>query len=170
MAEPREGGIWYGAWYERGEFTPLNMAVEIAEQHILLHGRPGRDRMALLQLTVAPGIGGKVTLTSSDMTSGVVKQQVARTYKPFPDAGVQLLGHPGAAEGYNAGVDFIDTLLLLYPGASFRVARTGKLSDDSGWKAPAVLFVAWTGSKLKLTAPNPRVTRQDVRGFAGAAV
>lgn len=155
ILELPDGNLRYGAHLDPNgrRFSP-EMEVDIGKDHIML-GRPARrtsDRKALVLLGTAGGEGGKVFLSANTYDSEVAggkKPRVKRCYRAFPDAGVIPLCNDEEVARANRGVMFLNLLVLMYEGASFRIFRNGKLEGAS-----PQMFVHWNGETLRTTIPR----------------
>jgi len=94
------------------------------------------------------------------------REEVGRRYFPFPSAGV----HPFCSKEHIAqlglGLEFLDVLLLMQPGAGFRIHRTGDLKDQHGVRASPQIAVRWIGHDLsrgRTTIPGLVLRRYDDR-------
>jgi hypothetical protein len=130
--------------------------VEFGDGYILFKGRKMyrsmRDRQCLVHVVTAGGEGGKVRLTSNSYATrlkGSKVPEVQRVYDPFPDEGVLAFCTPEELERINAGVDYLDVLLVMHKGASFRIQRNGGLEGAS-----PQLFVHWNGEDLSMNVPR----------------
>lgn len=118
----------------------------------------GRKAPCLVRVRVAGGIGGVARLLANCFTEAIGKEEeVGRSYFSFPSAGV----NPFCSEGYlvqlRTGLEFLDVMMLLQPGAGFRIHRTGDLRDQHGVKADPQMSVRWTGWKLSLKGYNDHI-------------
>jgi len=154
ILELPDGDLRYGSTRDANgrPFSP-EMEVDIGKDHIML-GRPTKrtDRKALVLLGTAGGDGGKVFLSANTYDSEVAggkKPRVKRCYRAFPDAGVIPLCSDAEVARVNKGVMFLELLVLMYEGASFRIFRNGKLEGAS-----PQMFVHWNGETLRTTIPR----------------
>jgi len=106
---------------------------------------------ALVHVGTAAGVRGKVFLRSSVRDEELVKGWVRPKHQVFPPVGVQPLCEQGVLEAVNTGVDMLDMLLIMNPGARFRIERTGRLEGAS-----PLIFVRWSGRENGLVAEYPR--------------
>ena len=128
----------------------------------ILFKKPARrpERLALVHIETAAGDGGKVYLTANayDEVFKNNKPPVERRYKTFPGLGTQPFCTDETLTEVNKGVEFLDVVALMYPGASFRIYRNGRLEGAS-----PQMFVHWNGMELRATLPR----RYDERAAAG---
>jgi hypothetical protein len=97
------------------------------------------DQQLLLRLGTAGGVGGKAYLTANVLEEKMDQGRVSKHPSPFPSLGVQPLCTDEELARLQKGVEAIDLLLLMNPGANFCVRRTGGLEG-----APPVLAVKWS--------------------------
>lgn len=121
------------------------------------------ERLAMVHITTCGGEGGKVYLTANSYDVEMRRDKVERVYRRFPDAGVNPLCKPETLEEIAGGVEELDVLAMLHPGASFRIYRDGKLEGAS-----PQMFVHWNGSELRSTLPR-RYEERAAGGFFGSA-
>lgn len=122
------------------ETTPVSLDwldVQKGEDGLLvLPEKDGRDQRALVHVTTAAGVGGVVTLHCNQMEEKVDPRtrRVVRSLQSIDAAvGVTVLAEiPGPT-----GTEYLVSMLA---GASFRIARTGRLEG-----APSELTVLWGG-------------------------
>ena len=113
----------------------------------LVPERHPRDRQALVVVATSAGVGGELWLTSNCQEEYMEKGRVIRRSKPLEQAvGVTLLG---------SSAETNHKVLLLAPGASFKICRNGQLEG-----APPELTVLWTGR----TNPNDATAGMKVYG------
>jgi hypothetical protein len=144
IRELPEGELRIGV--KDGQVVPMD--VEFSDKHILFKRRMYRSaKQALVRVETYAGMDGKVMLTASSFDNRMAGNQqnarVRRVYKPFPDDGVVPLCTPNVVEEACKGVPFLDMFVMLYPGASFRIVRNGKLEGASPW-----MQVNWNGYDL----------------------
>jgi hypothetical protein len=164
---PSDGDIRYGL-EENSPVRTASMQVDITPEHILLRRSTNRsDRQALVHVVTAAGVGGKVCLTANSYDVVQAKnKQVSRVFRPFPDAGVLPVCTTGFVDAAKAGVEFLDIMVQLYPGASFRVCRNGRLEGAS-----PEMYVHWNGHTLNVVLPRKwRYEEARAAGFFDAAV
>jgi hypothetical protein len=156
-----EGIVWASEFgVTRLWQTSLDVGV-----NYLLFKKPSKtnERIALVHIATAAGVGGKVYLTANAYEE-VMQHKVTREYRPFPGAGVTPLCKPEVVAAANAGVDALNMLVMMHPGASFRIRRNGKLEGAS-----PQLFVQWNGSALEHTLPRRyRYEERATTGFLSA--
>jgi hypothetical protein len=136
------------------ELRLVSARVEFADGYILFRSAPrSHDRQAFVRVETAGGVDGQVKLTANSYTTALKKSghfpEVARRYAEFPDAGVVPFCTPEELDRVAKGVDFLDVLLVMHKGASFRIERTGELDGAS-----PELFVHWNGYDLKIDVPR----------------
>lgn len=148
--------------------------LETSRDAILLKrdGIGGRSRKkfpALIRVGIAGGCGGVARLLANCFTDVVVQKnfdEVGRKYESFPSAGVHPFCTQEHVDRLKLGVEFLDVLLLLQPGAGFRIHRTGDLKDQHGVKAGSQIAVRWVGHDLwrgRTTIPGLLVKHYDDR-------
>lgn len=95
-----------------------------------------RDRRAIVAVETCPGVGGAVKLyaNTSREWEDEKKQRVMKEPNPFPPPGITVLAERDSSLGNK------EYLLLMVPGASFRIVRSGRLNG-----APPELVVVWNG-------------------------
>jgi hypothetical protein len=102
------------------------------------------DRLALLVLFVAAGQGGDVTLSACSYQDTILpgEERVHKAYAPFPPTGVNLVTEvpPFVWAG---GAATIELSVVMMPGASFRISRTGKLHV-----ARPHTYLYWNGHQM----------------------
>jgi hypothetical protein len=103
------------------------------------------EQQALVHLTQPAAPGGTIRLTASDFEW----KDSGRAYEPFPPHGVQPLCEEAHLEELGRGVEELDVFLVLSPGASFRIFRSGELEGLS-----SELFVRWTRGELTVSSPS----------------
>lgn len=102
-----------------------------------------RDKRALIYVETAPGVGGTVKLFANTPNESYSeeKKRVIRENNPFPSVGAELLAQKDGV----CGPEFLVSLL---PGASFKIVRSGNLTDTSrtskGRPSPEMVVV-WNG-------------------------
>jgi hypothetical protein len=107
-----------------------------------------------------------VTLTSNEAlhvdNGRGPRDRVQRVHKPFSEAvGIERLGVSLVSED---GATWNEALLVLQPGASFRVVRGGDVRD----MVPEFV-VTWTGHKLRTVVPERWRKREEARHQAAAS-
>lgn len=138
----------------------LNRASVDFGRDSMLFKKPGRrpERLALVRVETAAGVDGKVFLTANSYDVAMKKNEVKRDYRRFPDAGITAFCTDEYLAAVHQGVEFLDVVALMYPGASFRLFRNGRLEGAS-----PQMFVHWNGTELRATLPR----RYDERAAAG---
>jgi len=134
--------------------------MELGKELLVLHTprRRGRKHSSLVRVRVAGGVGGVARLLANCYTEAVGKnEEVGRQYFPFPSAGVYAFCSEEHKAQLRLGLEFLDVLMLLQPGAGFRIHRTGNLKDQHGVKAPSQLSVRWTGYTLSSKGYDDRI-------------
>ena len=113
-------------------------------------GRPPKrvDRQALVWFQTHAGHRGKVFLTSRVRDETLKRGRVEPEFRPFPPVGVTLVASQHTPEELYAGVEGLNVLAMMQPGASVRIFRTGQLEGAAPWMA-----VHWHGDRLKTTVP-----------------
>lgn len=99
------------------------------------------DRRALVLVATAAGEGGRISFlpnTMVDRFNAVDKRVYRVPHGVFPPPGIEVLGERKLDDGSE------ETLLMMYPGASFRIHRTGDLQG-----AAPQLKLCWDGSWTK---------------------
>lgn len=95
---------------------------------------------ALVLVETPPGIGGRIRFKSNSFDEVFEERsgRVRRVYREeFPPPGIEVLA-VGRDEQHGGRV----LLLVMLPGSSFRIERTGELED-----LPTTLTVSWKGQK-----------------------
>ncbi len=135
--------------------------VEFGDGYIVFKGRKRygrlRDRQCLVHVVTAGGDGGKVCLTSNSYVAQLKNRkvpEVQRVYNAFPDDGILAFCTDEELERVNNGVDYLDVVLVMHKGASFRIQRNGALEGAS-----PQMFVHWNGEDLSLSLPRRYVAR-----------
>jgi hypothetical protein len=152
--------VRYGVGVTReGRRYAADMHVERTDAHVMFRRvMPKSDKLALVRVETAAGAGGKVFLTANayDSVMNGGKPPVKRHFHAFPDAGtVPFCNNEEEVARMNAGVEFLDVLIMMYERASFRIFRTGHLEGAS-----PKLSVHWNGRELWMTQPPGHRTRQ----------
>lgn len=99
---------------------------------------------ALVRIETAGGDGGRVFLTGNAYDERFIKGRVKWCYRPFPPTGVNPLVESTFLERLRfEGAEMLDLFVIMSPGASFRIWRTGRLEGAS-----PTLVVQWTGRTL----------------------
>lgn len=132
---------------EEAEVRLKRVTLNLRRGEVLLKKAVQDDRLALLRICPAAGDGGRVRLTANAYDTKLERGSVGRVYRPFPDAGIQPLCTDDVLAQANEGVELLDILVMMYPGASFRVIRNGRLRDQTGAEASPEMFVKWTTKK-----------------------
>jgi hypothetical protein len=178
--EPPPGAMRYGVAcnnvWRAGQRVPIysagHMDIEIDEKHVLFK-RPTykTDRLALVELHIRAGEGGKVRLTSDGFAPVLHEHQksVRREYRGFPDAGLEaLVTEVDMLKAVNEGVELLQLFVKMCPGACFHIVRSGHLEG-----APSRMRVFWNGYQLDVRssgrrAQQPPASRRQAR--AGGAL
>lgn len=126
------------------------------------------DQLALLRLSVRGGENGDVSLTGCafDEDVNLDEGRVDKLYRPFPSQGIELLGD-SPEPGPWFGTDFLELALIMIPGASFRVSRSGQLHG-----ARMHTYLYWNGYKLidTPTKKGPPQSKEEERREAREAI
>lgn len=146
-------------WLKRANAT-IREGVLILEP---FRGRGTGVMQAIVHIGTAAGVRGKVFLRSSVRDEELVSGWVRPRHQLFPPVGVQPLCKPELLAELNKGVDMLDLLVMMNPGARFRIERTGKLEGAS-----PLMFVRWSGREDGLSVEYPR-GRHERADFAEAA-
>ncbi len=138
--------------------------VSVTTKHIVLDAEETEDtekaHQALVRMTTASGVDGKVRLTAGSYNEREVNNWITRFYHPFPSAGVQAFCTTERLTELCEGTDALDVVLLMQPGSTIRVSRDGQL--EGGFHE---LLVRWNGSRL-----NTYARGGVCAGFADACV
>lgn len=126
---------------------------------VLTRARLKGERQALVRIETAGGVFGKAFVTSNTYDENMERGHVRRVYHPFPSVGVQALCTPEELARIRNGLEFVDVLVLMQPGSSFRIKRTGKLEGAAPW-----MSVKWDinerTQELELTSHVPERFRR----------
>ena len=134
------------------------------------------DSLALVILTIQPGKGGRIWLTSTDTVSRLDTGKVDRGYLPLPAEGVDLHCEDTVAREIYAGKSLpeISLLLSMRPGAELRIFRSGKIvgdnevfvdahtDEDGRTSRPRELFLYWDHNQFRSSLrllPRARMRR-----------
>jgi hypothetical protein len=145
----REGGIQGAVRLHRADVLDLG-----DNKHKLSKERDVRDRRALLAVRTAAAPNGQVRVHANSYSEVEENGRVSRKYNDFPTPGISLVASGQCIRGDTTWEEF---LLVLVPGASFRVARNGDLEG-----AAPEMVVAWNGYKMR--SEVPRKFRRDNDG------
>lgn len=145
--------------------------VEFGDGFILFRGKKkhGRlhDRQCLVRVVTAGGVGGKVRLTSNSYVTqlrGRKVPEVQRAYNAFPDDGVLTFCTAEELERINEGVAYLDVVLVMHKGASFRIQRNGALEGASPW-----MSIQWTGEGIFMDNRDGRFDQNGNRVYRRSA-
>ncbi len=121
--------------------------------------KPERGRtqqaQALVHIQTAGGAGGRVFMSSNVYTEKLERGAVVQQYEQFPPVGIEPLCKSEYADQLLfEGVEMLDLLVIMNPGSSFRLRRTGNLRDQHGTQASPLMFVRWNGHDLRCTRPR----------------
>jgi hypothetical protein len=141
---------------------------DFAPHNLLLLKSPAhghRDRQVLVHVITAGGVGGKAYLTANVLEEQMDRGWVRRRPRSFPPIGVQPFCTDEELARIREGVDILDVMLLMNPGANFCIRRTGNLEG-----AQPVLPVRWNGAWLSIDGQNEEIERrrQPARAAVGA--
>ena len=133
--------------YERApKIAPIRMHYMSLSKDRKVVGMPRKnDRLALLLLFVAAGQGGDVTLSACSYQETVYEgeERVKKLYAPFPPVGIEVLGEVPEAAPWYGGATILELAIVMMPGASFKVSRTGKVHA-----ARPHTYLYWNGFQL----------------------
>jgi hypothetical protein len=148
-----------------------DMRVEFGDGYILFKGRKMyrnlRDKQCLVHVVTAGGEGGKIRLTSNSYVAqlkGKRVPEVQRAYNAFPDDGLITFCTPEELVRINDGVDYLDVLLVMHKGASFRIQRNGALEGASPW-----MSIQWTGEGIFMDNRDGRFDQNGNRVYRRSA-
>jgi hypothetical protein len=149
----------------RGPVRLKRATLEAGKEYLLLRRcAPTKgEGQALVHVCVAAGEKGQVFVSANAYDEVLERGRVGRAYKAFPGLGVQPLCTDTALEHARHGGEFLDLLVIMNQGSSFRVLRTGQLEGAS-----PQLFVHWSGRELRCTVPG-RYAEGRAAGFFEAA-
>jgi hypothetical protein len=126
--------------------------------------RAMQDKQALVHVVTFAGIGGKVTLTGNTYDEVFKNGVVIPQHRPFPPVGVNHLCSEEQLEQICAlGMEALDCFLIMNPGSSFRIHRTGNLEGAS-----PQIFVHWKGGQLYTQLPRRYSERPEALVVATA--
>ncbi len=117
-----------------------------------------QDRRAVVLVQTAPGLGGELHLFGNTVVERLDGLgQVWRDPAPFPPVGVRTAFEFEEDYGVRSHLWCKRWLVIMQPGASFRIRRSGQLNG-----APPELVVTWTGwwSPTALTKEGRRDVTQ----------
>jgi hypothetical protein len=150
-------------------------SLDIRSEAVVLRPETGPELTALVHVGTAGGVGGKAYMTGGVMQEKKERGWVRRQPSQFPPLGVQPFCTEDDLGRARTGMDILDVLLVMDPGAHFCINRTGDLDDTCrpGESAPRVLSIRWArgrSGKLELTCEQQRrwVPRHQLRTAAGA--
>lgn len=123
------------------------LRAELADNDPLRFTRERRRcEMALVHVATEAGEDGELWYEANSYDECTAQtprgERVERFYHPFPGAGTHVVAAGTGPQGEP------HALLLMVPGASFRICRTGDLAGAS-----PELVVVWPGSTLRCFAP-----------------
>lgn len=103
------------------------------------------DHLALLLICALAGQGGDVTLSGCAFQETVMpgEARVQKLYGPFPSEGIEVLGEVPEMAPWFGGATVLELAVLMLPGASFRVTRTGKVHA-----ARPHTYLYWNGYQM----------------------
>lgn len=144
-----------------GQFYLERASPEQGKEGLLLRNRRDDARKALVRIETMAGVGGKVRLTANvyrEMEKRRGPKEIIRLYEPTAPLGVHFYTEGVNEEEYRMGlfegVDALDVLVSMCPGASLHIGRTGDLRDNnSPWHGLQHMFLQWGGGELRLL-PN----------------
>jgi hypothetical protein len=134
---------------------------------VLKPARGAPSQQALVRVETMGGVEGKVTLTAEAYEEDLRQGRVKKLRHRFPPAGVLALCTDEQTKQHNTGCEVIDLFIVMNPGASFRIERTGQLTDQNGESASPEMFIRWTGRALHAEVPR-RFRPYDDRATAFA--
>jgi hypothetical protein len=141
------------------------MTLDFAPNMLLMRAPVSdQDQQVLVHVQTAGGVGGKAYLTANVLQEAMERGHVTKRPSAFPSLGVQAFCTDEELARIRDGVEILDVLLLMNPGANFCVRRTGSLEG-----APPVLSVRWNGSRLYIDDPKKVVQTRAVPGVAAFA-
>lgn len=104
---------------------------------------------ALVFIETHAGVGGRVFLTSLSYDEVMTRGRVRWQHRPFPPAGIQACATDAELERIRKGVPALNLVVVMNPGAGFRISRDGRLEGAS-----PQLFVHWNGERLWVRTPG----------------
>jgi len=125
------------------------------------HQRHRHKVSALVRVHTAGGAGGVARLLASSFDEIVLgrspREEVGRNYHKFPPAGVHPFCDNEHLKKVREGVEILDVLMLMQPGAGFRIHRTGDLKDQFGESESAQIAVRWSGYSMTARGYDDRI-------------
>jgi hypothetical protein len=144
----REAGVKGEVRLKWADVLEVESTLKIARE------RDRGDQRALLAVRTAPPQHGKMYCLANSYDEVEQNGRVSREFRPFPSLGVTVIAEGKCIQGDDC---WDEKLLLLSPGASFRVVRKGRLEGA----APEIV-VAWNGRDMH--AHVPKKFRQNGNG------
>jgi hypothetical protein len=128
------------------QLVAKHMSFQLASNALMILRPPlpdeDDDDQALVHVATAGGVGGKAYLTANVLKETDNGDCISKRPSDFPSLGVQPLCTDEELARVRGGVDILDVVLLMRPGANFCVRRTGGLEG-----APPVLSVRWNRTR-----------------------
>jgi hypothetical protein len=103
------------------------------------------QQQVLVYIGTAGGVGGKAYLTANVFEEQIDQGRVRKRPSSFPSLGVQALCTDEELARVRAGVDILDVIVILNPGANCCIRRSGALEG-----AHRLLTVRWNGAWLSI--------------------
>jgi hypothetical protein len=144
------------------QLVAKHMSFQLAANNLMILKPPMPDEddddKALVHIATAGGVGGKAYLTANVLREAEDHRgRVSKRPSEFPSLGVQPFCTEEELARVRDGVEILDIVLLMKPGANFCVRRTGGLEG-----APPVLSVRWNGKRLSIDNPE-KTSHSDAR-------
>lgn len=167
ISEPADRVPKYLDYPLRLEFAEMELGPDmlVLKRDNQRNRRHRRKVSALVRVHLAAGCGGNARLFANSFNEVVTgesrREEVGRKYHHFPAPGVHPFCSKEQLKKVREGVEVLDVLMLMQPGAGFRIHRTGDLKDQYGEAESAQIAVRWTGYSLTARGYDDRIPVLD---------